>query len=1044
MYEAVATELECAVAELAAGPIAMRFLHLVEAKLALLTPHRDAWHAIAVAALDGRERAHIFGAGSAAVRERVQAAFSLVVTGASNAVRGAGAESLAKKLYAAHLIIVLVWLVDRSEGHKATTEMTQAIAGAVGYSKWLLPLASRTRVGRRIDTAIAALLSPEKGAAVDDDVAEDVLRLIFSHRRVHPGVPAKPSVEALRLHLPRVRTFLSRRTPIEIVLPAFPAKANNPHKVLGAEPDSAEVLAIRFLASLLDEVAALYPPGARLTICSDGHVFADTVGVTDASVARYREGLLALIALHAPGKQIDVFTLADAFGEPDPERARALLLEGYALTVGEVRARAGSSTAAGAQLDGIHRFLFEDDVARGIATSRNKARAAACDRGRASQRRVVARRGRLVPQCRAPVDPPAGRRLREDRHPSHSDARCLAHALARRRGLLERALSADAARRSGSPGRSCRRGRGSPDAHGNRRGVMSDATFTTREMAPFGLEVTVPVGTRFDDIDIGQVQSWLRTHRLIVLRGAVRLAKGEMPLAARRLGPLQVWEFGTVNELLEKPDTKNYLYTTHAVPLHWDGAFTPRVPHYLFFHCVEAPPDNAGGETIFVDTTRVWTKADAATRGRWRALTFRYATEKVVHYGGAFQAALVASHPTSGEVVLRFAEPVDDKNPVRVEAIGCRPLESATLIGEIAAACQDPDATLAHRWREGDIVLADNHALLHGRLPFLSGTSRKILRVNVHDERLSPWSWLASSIRIRRPEFMVAEIPILLLPLLLLPLDAVGRSATVLVPLIAAFVLLFHFGDLTNCYADRDLDAVYKPRLSEAVLSLGVSNVRWQIGVSAVLALVFAAQIALSIGRFDPLLLVVAGLLVGSQYSMRPLWLKGRGLWQIITLCTIIFVGPMLLVARTVSVDLPWPVLALFVAYAGMQEGIILVNTAEDLPEDVEAGIRTAAVSVGLVPCLALSLAMTTIGGGVISAFFVGRSLSAGYPPSFWLLAFLAGWSFTVLAIARTLREVRAAPDAIRIDVLRRRSKLVPLWITLTAWGTVAAAAMTP
>ena len=74
------------------------------------------------------------------------------------------------------------------------------------------------------------------------------------------------------------------------------------------------------------------------------------------------------------------------------------------------------------------------------------------------------------------------------------------------------------------------------------------------------------------------------------------------------------------------------------MPLHSDGAFLGKVPRYLFFHCVEAPVA-AGGETLFVDTTRVWAAADVATRDRWRALRFVYETDAVAHYGGRFPPA---------------------------------------------------------------------------------------------------------------------------------------------------------------------------------------------------------------------------------------------------------------------------------------------------------------------------------------------------------------------------------------------------------------------
>jgi len=38
---------------------------------------------------------------------------------------------------------------------------------------------------------------------------------------------------------------------------------------------------------------------------------------------------------------------------------------------------------------------------------------------------------------------------------------------------------------------------------------------------------------------------------------------------------------------------------------------------------------------------------------------------------------------------------------------------------------------LAHHWRTGDIVIADNHALLHGRRAFKQDAKRHLRRVNI-------------------------------------------------------------------------------------------------------------------------------------------------------------------------------------------------------------------------------------------------------------------------------------------------------------------------
>ncbi|MEZ4310843.1 MAG: TauD/TfdA family dioxygenase [Polyangiaceae bacterium] len=566
----------------------------------------------------------------------------------------------------------------------------------------------------------------------------------------------------------------------------------------------------------------------------------------------------------------------------------------------------------------------------------------------------------------------------------------------------------------------------------------------THKLHPFGLVVELPAGTRWESIDPERVHAWVAEHRVLVLRGLAPFDKPSLPLAARRLGPLQRWAFGAVNELRPERETRNYLYTNRAVPLHWDGAFAGKIPRYLFFHCVSAP-EVPGGETVFVDTTRVWSRMDEPTRDRLRALSFSYETKRVVHYGGSFTARVVDQHPTTNETVLRFAEPVDDLNPVHVRAEGLSPLESARMITELREALSAPDAVLAHVWRSGDVVIADNHALLHGRRAFEGGEKRHIRRVNVLGPERTWVDDLKDSIRIRRPEFMVAEIPILLIVAYLTARVSELRTA-LFAETVVLFFLLFHFGDMINCLADRDLDAVYKTHLSEAVKGLGVRNVKWQLALTVAGALGLSLHLASLTGRADIFGLTAAGLLLGSQYSVGPLRLKGQGLWQVACLWAVIFVGPMLLVARVLGAEPSWELFTLIGCYGAMQQGIVLVNTAEDLPEDRAAKIRTTAVALGMNGCLALAALLVAAGGtGTLAVLgAMARRSAPAASLTAWLLLlapFACAFAWVTVRVAGTyLAAASKRTEESALAKVRPRARWMPVWITATAWTALFAA----
>jgi alpha-ketoglutarate-dependent taurine dioxygenase/4-hydroxybenzoate polyprenyltransferase len=551
-------------------------------------------------------------------------------------------------------------------------------------------------------------------------------------------------------------------------------------------------------------------------------------------------------------------------------------------------------------------------------------------------------------------------------------------------------------------------------------------------LSPFGLVVTADPGTTLRDLG-DRIAAWVRDHKVVVLRNLEAPTKSDLPIAARELGDLQCWSFGSVHELRVEPSTDNYLYTDHAVPLHWDGAFAGAAPSYLVFHCVEAP--SVGGETVFVDTATVWEKLSPEQKDRYRCVELRYTTEKRAHYGGRFEAPLVAQHELRGCTVLRFAEPVDDLNPVRVEVVGEGPIQGAHLLGEIRGELSAPDVRLVLPWRSGDVVVADNLGLLHGRNRFDGAEGRHIRRVNVlPPSRRTLRDTLLDSLRIRRPEFMVAELPILLIPLLL---AEQSLPTFTLVSLVITFLLLFHVGDMTNCLADRDLDVVFKPKLAESVRRLGVPLVVAQIAVSALGALALTAEASYGSGDWAPLVLVALGLLLGLSYSLRPLYLKGRGLLQIPSLIALIFVGPMLL-AWTMAggrLDL-WP-LGIFVAYGSMQQGIILLNTAEDLPEDRAMNVYTSARALGLRGSIVGSIVLTA-GGGTAVLGLLGAALSdAGRPIVLGLLPLSVTLLVFVTACVRVLRRLGSLAEDRAVRELRAASRLVPVWITATAVGAL-------
>jgi alpha-ketoglutarate-dependent taurine dioxygenase/1,4-dihydroxy-2-naphthoate octaprenyltransferase len=571
--------------------------------------------------------------------------------------------------------------------------------------------------------------------------------------------------------------------------------------------------------------------------------------------------------------------------------------------------------------------------------------------------------------------------------------------------------------------------------------------YSLEPQVPFGLLVraTTP-GQTIAGISADQITEWVQAHRILIFRGFDLFDKTQFALYAQQLGePLQ-WPFGAINELKVKPDAKNYLYTPSAVPLHWDGAFIGRIPYLIFFQCVKAPrPEDRGG-TTFADTGRVLARATVAQRTRWEKATLRYRTEKIVHYGGTLTQRLVQAHPVTGEATLRFAEPVHDLNPVSVEVLDATPTEQSDLIAELQAALYAPEVFYIHTWADNDIALADNHVLLHGRDAFLNPNERHIQRINLLARPVHRGlaQFLKNSKTLRRTEFLIAEIPIFLIPILLSAEDFQFLKKPELYVGLAGIYLLFNFGDLVNAYADRRVDAVYKSHLSNAVFELGEGGVRWQMRASVASTVLVSIWLTQRTGRWQFVPLTVIGWALGFQYSWRPLHFKSRGVWQLAAQWAVIFFGPMAYTSSLVT-HFPQPaVLTLAAAYGLLQVGVLMLNNAEDYPEDRAAGLQTAIVALGLHRSMHIAQAVTG-GAGLLALGSFAYLFKAEKLPKAAYLALLplAGAVAYVAQGYQTINQKIAAKDeTAAAAVLKENGMLVPQWLKATAYTSLVAASV--
>ncbi len=95
----------------------------------------------------------------------------------------------------------------------------------------------------------------------------------------------------------QIMHFVEHNTPISMLLVGFPFKSpNHENKTIGNLPDMAERKSLEYLQAMLDEITAVYDPGAQITIFCDGISFAQYFMVPPHNVVRYEQALQRLAA----------------------------------------------------------------------------------------------------------------------------------------------------------------------------------------------------------------------------------------------------------------------------------------------------------------------------------------------------------------------------------------------------------------------------------------------------------------------------------------------------------------------------------------------------------------------------------------------------------------------------------------------------------------------------------------------------------------------------------------------------------------------------
>ncbi len=415
LYLKLNMELAAQISDLPATTISERFAAMMQRKFDAAAPYRHALKAQLGTLLHARHPFGVLGSQTELVRITMVGVVSAVVYGASDCP-GRNAEALAHSLYSIHLALMLVWMQDESSEQKAAQSALRRVSGLLSTENSLLPHNAVLAGLTAVDKVVGPLLRAEADSDASR-LAEQILQRLFRYRRILPEAgecATSPCASCFALHLPKLRRAIQAGERLHLLLPAFPAKSPSPRKVLGTLPDMAEEQALLFLHRICAEITQIYPPGVRLTICSDGHVFSDLVGVSDDYVTLYGAAVRDMIAAQQT-PFLDTFSMGDLYEGADYAAMRHHLTLHYAEPLGQIETRIHDHPQHQTHFNGIHRFLYEDTL--GVETEKSKTQLRKDAKERAYQ--VIQRSdawGRLLAECF-----PTALRLSIHPHGPHSD-----------------------------------------------------------------------------------------------------------------------------------------------------------------------------------------------------------------------------------------------------------------------------------------------------------------------------------------------------------------------------------------------------------------------------------------------------------------------------------------------------------------------------------------------------------------------------------------------------------------------------------------------